>query len=98
MVAKINQREPQHRRYAIVLNTILCGLGKAGRADFDAILTRLIGDHPRVERLYVLDESGLQVTDTRLARLRPPCQTLSICFRDINNNELDILCVDVTAE
>lgn len=143
MVAKINQRKLQHRRYAIVLNMLLCELGKADVADFDAILTSLIGDHPMVECLYVLDESGRQVTDSicnfdpsatghRVMFQPAPrgadhslkefyyvlldvelqkyttdpyvslasghlCQTISTCFRDINNNKLYILCVDVTS-
>ncbi len=62
MVAKINQRKLQHRRYAIILNTLLCELGKADVREFDDILTRLISDHPTVECLYVLDESGHQVS------------------------------------
>lgn len=64
MVAKINQRKLQHRRYAVILNTLLCELGKADVREFDEILTRLITNHPTVECLYVLDESGHQVTDS----------------------------------
>jgi EAL domain-containing protein (putative c-di-GMP-specific phosphodiesterase class I) len=64
MVAKINQRKLQHRRYAVVINTILCELGRADVSEFDEILTRLIADHPMVECLYVLDESGRQVTES----------------------------------
>jgi EAL domain-containing protein (putative c-di-GMP-specific phosphodiesterase class I) len=64
MVAKINQRKLQHRRYAVVINTILCELGKADVAEFDAILARLITEHPMVECLYVLDESGRQMTES----------------------------------
>ena len=62
MVAKINQRKLQHRRYAVILNTLLCELGKADVNEFDQILARLITDHRTVECLYVLDESGHQVT------------------------------------
>ncbi len=64
MVAKINQRKLQHRRYAVILNTMLCELGKADVKEFDQILTRLIADHPTVECLYILDESGHQVTES----------------------------------
>jgi len=64
MVAKINHRKLQHRRYAVILNTLLCELGKADVKEFDQILTRLITDHPTVECLYILDESGHQVTQS----------------------------------
>jgi EAL domain-containing protein (putative c-di-GMP-specific phosphodiesterase class I) len=64
MVAKINHRKLQHRRYAVILNTMLCELGKADVKEFDQILTRLIASHPTVECLYILDESGHQVTES----------------------------------
>jgi hypothetical protein len=64
MIAKINERKLKHRRYAVILNPLLCELGKADVRDFDAILTRLIANHPQVECLYVLDESGNQVTES----------------------------------
>ncbi len=64
MVAKINHRKLQHRRYAIILNTILCDLGKADVSEFDTILSRMIHQHPSVECLYVLDEAGRQVSDS----------------------------------
>jgi EAL domain-containing protein (putative c-di-GMP-specific phosphodiesterase class I) len=64
MVAKINQRKLQHRRYAVILNTLLCELGRADVNEFDNILHNLIRQHPTVECLYVLDESGHQVTES----------------------------------
>jgi EAL domain-containing protein (putative c-di-GMP-specific phosphodiesterase class I) len=64
MVRKINQRKTQHRRYAIILNEILCELSNIPVADFDEALNRLIGRYPQVEALYALDEAGIQVTET----------------------------------
>ncbi|MDB5322155.1 MAG: putative signaling protein [Phycisphaerales bacterium] len=64
MVGKINQRKLEHRRFTIVLNEILCELSQCHVEQFDVVLAGLISKFPRVECIYVLDEAGLQVTDT----------------------------------
>ncbi|HET6248573.1 MAG TPA: EAL domain-containing protein [Tepidisphaeraceae bacterium] len=64
MVRKINERKTQHRRYAIIQNEILCELSNARVSSFDEVLHRLIQRYPQVEALYVMDEAGIQVTDT----------------------------------
>ncbi len=64
MVRKINERKTQHRRYAIILNEILCELSNVNVPQFDEVLRQLIARYPQVEALYVLDEAGIQVTDT----------------------------------
>lgn len=80
MVAKINHRKLQHRQYAIILNTLLCELGKADVREFDAILERLIVHHPSVECLYVLDESGHQVSES-VCSFNPSASAKRLMFR-----------------
>jgi EAL domain-containing protein (putative c-di-GMP-specific phosphodiesterase class I) len=64
MVGKINERKLQHRRFAIVLNEILCELAQVHVDRFDEVLGGVVRKYPRVECVYVLDESGVQVTQT----------------------------------
>jgi EAL domain-containing protein (putative c-di-GMP-specific phosphodiesterase class I) len=64
MVQKINDRKLQHRRYAIVLNEILCELATTSVPFFDEVLHKVGQRYPLVEALYVLDEAGTQVTNT----------------------------------
>ena len=64
MVSKINQRKLQHRRYNIILNTILCELNRTTVDAFDPVMLEAIRPYPMVECVYVLDEAGIQVSDT----------------------------------
>ncbi len=64
MVQKINHRKLQHRRFNILLNEILCHLANAEVEQFDDLLQDAIGTYPAVECVYVLDGSGIQITDT----------------------------------
>jgi EAL domain-containing protein (putative c-di-GMP-specific phosphodiesterase class I) len=64
MVGEINERKRAYRGFNEVLARILGELADADAADFDAILSRVIDDDAKVECLYVLDELGIQVTDT----------------------------------
>jgi EAL domain-containing protein (putative c-di-GMP-specific phosphodiesterase class I) len=64
MVGKINDRKLEHRRFNVIVNEILCDLTGNDVASFDDILNRTIARYPSVECLYVLDHSGVQVTDT----------------------------------
>ncbi|HVZ70848.1 MAG TPA: EAL domain-containing protein [Polyangia bacterium] len=64
MVGAINGRKLQHRRFNVILNRILCDLTNTAAAAFDEILGRIIVEYPTVECLYVLDDGGIQVTDT----------------------------------
>lgn len=64
MVSKINQRKLQHRRYNIIINTILCELSKVTVEQFGTELLKSIVPYPAVECVYVLDEAGIQVSDT----------------------------------
>jgi EAL domain-containing protein (putative c-di-GMP-specific phosphodiesterase class I) len=64
MIDRINQRKLQHRRFNIILNEILCELTRCNFEEFDMVLGHIIGGYPKVECIYVLDESGAQVTTT----------------------------------
>jgi hypothetical protein len=64
MIEKINDRKLQHRRFNIVLDEILCHLASADVDRFDEILGKAIQSHPTVECVYILDEGGLQLTET----------------------------------
>jgi EAL domain-containing protein (putative c-di-GMP-specific phosphodiesterase class I) len=64
MVGAINGRKLQHRRFNVILNRILCDLTNTEAAAFDEILGRIIPEHPTVECLYVLNDAGVQVTET----------------------------------
>ena len=144
MVEKINLRKLQHRKFNIIMNQILCDLTNAHQYDFDQILSKTILQHAGVECVYVLDESGVQVTDTICNPDMPRrengiifspaprgadhslkeyyfvlldvelqkyttdpyvslasgsvCRTISICFRDAENNRMYVLCIDVLCE
>jgi EAL domain-containing protein (putative c-di-GMP-specific phosphodiesterase class I) len=64
MVNEINERKRQHRRFNVIQNGILCDLTNAQASEFDEILLHLIDDFPKVECVYVLDDAGVQVTET----------------------------------
>jgi EAL domain-containing protein (putative c-di-GMP-specific phosphodiesterase class I) len=64
MVGAINERKRQHRRFNVIQNGILCDLANAKATEFDEILLHLIDDFPKVECVYVLDDAGIQVTET----------------------------------
>jgi len=64
MVGAINERKRQHRRFNVIQNGILCDLTNAPSTEFDEILEHLIDDFPKVECVYVLDDAGVQVTET----------------------------------
>ena len=64
MVGQIQARKTEYRRFNIILSRILTDLTAAPRTQFDAILGRLIDDDPKVDCLFVLDDAGVQVTET----------------------------------
>ncbi|HVT87964.1 MAG TPA: EAL domain-containing protein [Tepidisphaeraceae bacterium] len=64
MIDRINDRKLQHRRFNIILNEILCELTKCPVEQFDQVLDATIKQYQNVECVYVLDESGTQVSST----------------------------------
>ncbi|HVU52531.1 MAG TPA: EAL domain-containing protein [Polyangia bacterium] len=81
MVGAINGRKLQHRRFNVILNRILCDLGNTDAAAFDEILGRIIPEYPTVECIYVLDDAGVQVTETVWNGAPLPSQPGSALFR-----------------
>jgi EAL domain-containing protein (putative c-di-GMP-specific phosphodiesterase class I) len=81
MVGAINDRKLQHRRFNVILNRILCDLGNTQAALFDEILARIIPDYPTVECIYVLDDAGLQVTETIWNGVQAPAPAGGALFR-----------------
>lgn len=64
MVGQINARKVQYRRFNLILNRILEELVGATAAEFDDVLRRQLGEDPEIDCLYVLDDAGVQVTET----------------------------------
>jgi EAL domain-containing protein (putative c-di-GMP-specific phosphodiesterase class I) len=64
MVGQINERKLEYRRFNMILNRILFELTNAEAREFDQILARIIAEYAGVECFYVLDDAGVQVTDT----------------------------------
>lgn len=64
MIRRINQRKLQHRQFTIILNEILCELSKGDVTHFEDVLRSTVAEYPKVECVYVLDESGAQITST----------------------------------
>jgi EAL domain-containing protein (putative c-di-GMP-specific phosphodiesterase class I) len=66
MVGQINARKVEYRRFNEILNHILGDLVGATADAFDHVLGRQVGEgeDPKIDCLYVLDDAGVQVTDT----------------------------------
>jgi EAL domain-containing protein (putative c-di-GMP-specific phosphodiesterase class I) len=80
MVARINQKKLQHRRFNIILNEILCELSRSSSEDFDDVLRTTIPQYNNVECVYVMDESGTQVSST-VCNHRIPRRSKGVMFR-----------------
>ena len=80
MIDRINQRKLQHRRFNIILNEILCELTRCNFEEFDVVLGYIIAGYPNVECVYVLDESGAQISTT-VCNPRLPPRTKGVMFR-----------------
>jgi len=64
MLGGINERKLHHRRLSGILSRIIAQLAGVEAERFDAILDRIVGEDPKVECCYVLDDAGVQVTET----------------------------------
>jgi EAL domain-containing protein (putative c-di-GMP-specific phosphodiesterase class I) len=63
-VGLINDRRLRYRRFTGIFGRILSDLAAADVEQFGEILSRVVGEDPKVECCYVLDELGVQVTET----------------------------------
>jgi len=144
MVAEINGRKNQSRDFNLIQDRLLRELTKVRAPEFGAVLSAAIGALPQVECVYVLDDTGNQVTDTvsneggvrrRNAGIFRPapqgtdhslkeyfyiladlelrkyttdsyvslasgnlCRTISGAFRDVTNDRLYVLCLDISSQ
>lgn len=80
MISRINERKLQHRRFNIIINQILCELTKILASDFDDVLQTTIPQYDNVECIYIMDESGTQVSSTVLNH-RIPRRDKGVMFR-----------------
>lgn len=80
MIQRINERKLQHRLFNIILNEILVELGKSSVEQFDRVLETTIGRYDKVECVYVLDESGAQISST-ICNPRVPFRNEGVIFK-----------------
>ncbi len=64
MVGEISDRKQAYRRFNGILTRLHGELANQPPDDFGAILAREVDADPKIECLYVLDDSGIQLTDT----------------------------------
>lgn len=80
MIQRINDRKLQHRKFNIILNKILMDLGRSSVEEFDKVIEAAIQNHDEVECVYVLDESGTQVSST-VCNPSVPSRNKGVIFR-----------------
>jgi EAL domain-containing protein (putative c-di-GMP-specific phosphodiesterase class I) len=80
MIERINQRKLQHRRFNIILNEILVELSRYSVEEFDDVLNTVIPQYDNVECVYVMDESGTQISST-ICNHRVPMRKQGVMFR-----------------
>jgi EAL domain-containing protein (putative c-di-GMP-specific phosphodiesterase class I) len=80
MIERINHRKLQHRQFNIIINEILCELSRCSMEEFDDVLTTLLPQYENVECVYVMDESGTQISAT-ICNHRVPMRKQGVMFR-----------------
>jgi EAL domain-containing protein (putative c-di-GMP-specific phosphodiesterase class I) len=80
MIDRINQRKLQHRRFNIIINEILVELSRTSVEDFDDVLNTIVPQYENVECVYVMDESGTQISNT-ICNHRVPMRKKGVMFR-----------------
>ncbi len=71
-IRKIDSRKKKHMRYGSIINDMIEALSSVSENDFDTVLRGRIGKHEGIECAYVIDESGIQVSDTVFQVAPPP--------------------------
>jgi EAL domain-containing protein (putative c-di-GMP-specific phosphodiesterase class I) len=66
-VQRINAKKFLHRSYSQIINTLISELSRIPEEEYDAALASLIRPHPELECAYILDEDGIQLSDTVFA-------------------------------
>lgn len=86
MVRKINAVKMLHREYAIITDQIINQLSDAPMTSFNNRLREITDRHQVIECVYVLNESGIQVTDTFCNKLSLPVHN-KLFFRPAKRGE-----------
>ncbi|HSV96414.1 MAG TPA: EAL domain-containing protein [Spirochaetota bacterium] len=63
-VRRITAKKFRHRSYNQIINTLISELSRISEEEYDATLAALIRPHPELECAYILDEDGIQASDT----------------------------------
>ncbi len=63
-VKRINAKKLQYRSYNQIINTLISELSRIPEEEYDEALGALIRPHPELECAYILDEDGIQASDT----------------------------------
>jgi EAL domain-containing protein (putative c-di-GMP-specific phosphodiesterase class I) len=61
---RVNERRARRKRSELAIRALLARMKDVGQTSFDALLHSELENVPFVEALYVLDEHGVQITDT----------------------------------
>jgi EAL domain-containing protein (putative c-di-GMP-specific phosphodiesterase class I) len=64
MVAETSRRRHKHRQYNVLVETLLCDLTCSPSVDFNVVLQQAVRRTGAIECAYVLDETGIQVSET----------------------------------
>ena len=64
MIEEINAKEKAHEDYDKIINNIISKLSVVNNSDFDNIIDKAVEDYSILECVYILDNTGYQVTDT----------------------------------
>ncbi|MCY6356785.1 EAL domain-containing protein [Clostridium sp. ZS2-4] len=64
MIDKINLEKSKHKGYEVIMDNVLGELSKRTEKEFNEMLQSVIGDNEVFECIYVLNDKGVQVSDT----------------------------------
>ncbi|WP_461204519.1 EAL domain-containing protein [Clostridium sp. DL1XJH146] len=85
MKDKINFEKINHQRYEKVITNIKNQLSKLKKGEFDKLLAQVILENNDFECIYVLNESGIQVTDT-LTKYKDVLSQKALIFHPAEKN------------
>ncbi len=71
-IMKIDSRKKRHVRYGAIISDMIEALSAVPENDFDTVLRGRVGKHEGIECAYIIDESGIQVSDTVFQVTPPP--------------------------
>ena len=80
MVRKTTQRRLLHRQYNVLINSLLCDLTCSPSSDFSVVLEQAMLKFPMIECAFVLDDTGVQVSETVCRPDAPPDRNHAIFY------------------